>query len=441
MFKKLIVLIMAAILLITGCQAVNGVDLNKMVLNSAQIKSSQSKTTLSLDLKYSKTKVDKETLKVLNLLNHMKLEVETKMQDSNTVSLAGNIILYKKGKIPVRLYMDKKQMVILLDNAKKPIRIPVDSSSSSDQQLIKDVQTKLLAPVVRNLPNPFPAHLKVTPNTTFKVHGATVKGHHVQAQVYANELPKLLETFLTNLSKDEKAIADIVNAVNEINKATGDNTKMTKDEFKAGIEQFKQMLPELKNDPAYKSLLTSKNNLKTDIFLDKNYFERKSSTTLNINSIPDGQGLTGVTLKINNETWNINKKVTASKIKRYSNYLNENATPEQFLATLDKKKSVLYSAMTSMMYQPSKALNKSQVSVTNNKGKKADIITVKSIKNNSILKGDVIKVYSNGGNLLTVIEAKSKTAVLTVKQLGKNSGKVYVTIQHAKKAESAKVAI
>ncbi|MBI0576254.1 hypothetical protein IEC97_02675 [Neobacillus cucumis] len=437
MLKKLILLIMASVLFITGCQAVKGVDLNKLVLSSSKINSAESKTTASLDLKYAKSKVkDKDFLKVLTLLDNAKLEVYTKMQDANTVSITGNIILHNKGKIPLRLYMDKKYTVIQLDNAKKPVRVPMDNGTSPDQKLIKDVQTKLMAPVVRNLPNPFPAHLKVTANTTDKVHGVKVKGHRVQAKVYANEVPKLLESFLDNLSKDEKAIADIVNALNEINKVAGDDTKMTVENLKAGIEEFKQMLPELKTDPEFKALLTSKNNVKTDIFLDKHYYERKSYTTLNIGSIPDGEGLTGVTLKIKNETWNINKKVKASKIKKYSKYLNENATPEQFLATLDKKKSVLYSAMTSLMYSPSKVLKKSQVKVTNNKGKKADKITVKSLK-----KGEVIKVYSKTGSLIAAKESTGKTAVLTVKQLGKKSGKVYVSIIRSKHAESGKVSI
>ncbi|MDR6998657.1 hypothetical protein [Neobacillus niacini] len=437
MLKKLILLIMASVLFITGCQAVKGVDLNKMILNNAKINSSESKTTASLDLKYAKSKVkDKDFLKVLNLLDNAKLEVQTKMQDGNTVSLTGNIILYKKGKIPVRLYMDKKQMVILLDNARKPVRIPVESGSAADEQMIQDLQNKLLSPIVRNLPNPFPAHLKVTPNTTDTVHGYKVNGHKVKATVYGSEVPKLLETFLSNLSKDDAAIKEIVNAVNDVNKSMGDDTAITAEDFKVGIEQFKQMLPDLKNDPSFKSFFTSKNYIHTDIFLDKHYFERKTSTTVKIGSIPEGEGLTGVTLNIKNENWNINKKVKASQIKKYSKYLNENATPEQFLATLDKKKSVLYSTMTSLIYEPSKVLKKSQVKVTNNKGKKADKITFNSLK-----KGDVIKVYSNAGTLLAAKEATGKTAVLTVKQLGKKSGKIYVSIIRAKHSESSRVSI
>jgi len=430
MIKKLILIIMASVLFITGCQAVKGVDLNKMILNNSKITSSESNTTVSLDLKYTKSKVkDKDYLKVLNLLDNAKVEIQTKMQNTSTVSLKGNLTLKKLGKIPFQLYMDKKQVIILLDNAKKPIRISMDNSSTPNDELIKNLQTKLLAPVVKNLPNPFPAHLQVKNNITEKVHGVKVNGHKVQAAVYANELPKLLEIFLDNLLKDENSISEIINAINELSKSVGENTVITTDQFKSEIEQLKtEILPELKK-PEYASMLSKKNNFKTEILLDKKFNERKSTSVLNIGSLTDADGLTGVTLKFTNETWNINKKVKASKIK-YSKYLKEDASPEQVLATLDKENSVLYSVMTSLIYEPSKALKASQIKVINYKGKK-DKITVKALK-----KGDLIKVYSNGGTLLAAKEATGSTVSITVKQLGKKSGKVYVSIIRSKQAES-----
>jgi hypothetical protein len=436
MIKKFILVIMASVLFITGCQAVKGVDLNKMILNNSKITSSENIATATIDLKYTKSKVkDKDYLKVLDLLDNAKVEIQTKMQNSSTVSLKGNLLLKKQGKIPFQIYMDQKQVVILLDNAKKPIRMTMDNSSTSNEELIKNLQTKLLAPVVKNLPNPFPAHLIVKNNITEKVHGVKIKGHKVQATVYANELPKLLEIFLNNLLKDEKSISEIINGINELNKSVGDNTVITTEEFKNGIAQLKtELLPELKK-PEYSSMLSKKNYFKTEVFLDNKFYQRKSTSVLTIGSITDADGLTGASLKFTNETWNINKKVIASKIK-YSKYLKEDATPEQVLATLDKKSSVLYSVMTAFMYKPSQALKATQVKVINNKGKKLDTITVKALK-----KGDVIKVYSNGGTLLTGKEATRSTVTLTVKQLGKKAGKVYVSIIRSKKAESGRISI
>jgi hypothetical protein len=343
MIKRLIFVLLTSILFITGCQSIKGVNLNQMILNSSRINSAESKMTASLHLTYNKAQVqDKDLLKVLDLLNHAQLAVQTKMQNINTLSLEGNVIL-QKGKIPFRLYADKKEMVLLIDNATKPIRIPMDNGTSQNEKWIQDLQTKIFAPIVKNLPNP--KRISVQTKSE-KVQGNTVPGYKVHAEIYANEVPELLLAFLNNLLKDEKAIAQIVNAVNELNKATGGDSSMTAAEFKAGLKELKmqviQDLPELKKS----KLLSAKNYFKTDIFLDRNFFARKSSSDLNIASIEDDSGLKGIRLYVENETWNINKPVTAKKIK-YSSYLTEDATMEEFLATLDKKRSVLYKILTS----------------------------------------------------------------------------------------------
>lgn len=57
MFKKLFLVIIASIFLMTACDSVKGVNLNKMVLNNSKIKSSQSYTVVSLNLSYKKSDV------------------------------------------------------------------------------------------------------------------------------------------------------------------------------------------------------------------------------------------------------------------------------------------------------------------------------------------------------------------------------------------------
>lgn len=433
MLKKLILVIMASVLFITGCQSIKGVDLNQMILNNSKVKSAESKTTVSLQLTVNKRKAkDKEFLKVVDLLNNAKLEVQTKLQNSSTASLSGNIVL-QQGKIPFRMYMDKKKVVLLLDNASKPIVMKVDNSGAQDKWL-QDLQTKLLSPIVKNLPNPKQISVK---SATEKVHGETVKGYKVNATVNFSELPNLFIALLDNLAKDQKSLEELAAAVNELNKMTGDNSKVTAQELQEGLKQFKTeftagILPEMKNS----GMLTKNNYLKTSILVDKKFYERKSSSTFNMTGIKDESGLTGIRIKVVNETWKINKKVTATKI-RYGKYLSENASEAQFLNTLDKRRSVLYSVMTSFMYKQSAPVKGSQVKVTNNK-RKADTVLVKGIK-----KGDVIKLYtaSKGGKLLTGKQAAGTSTTLSVKQLGKKSGKVYVSIIRNGKAESARTAV
>lgn len=328
----------------TACDSVKGVNLNQMVLNNSKIKSSQSYTVVSLNLSYKKSDVkDKDYLKVLNLLNNMKFEVQTKMQNADTFSMGGFVQL-KQGKIPFQVYSDKKQMVLLLDQASKAIRIPVEQGAGNEQ-LVQSIQSNLLPSVVKDLPNP--KHISVQTNVKYKVHGQNVKGHKIHAEVYANEVPVLLLKFLDNLSKDQKALKQVATSINEISKMTGDDTVVSVTELKQFIKEFKngfnQSLPEMKKA----GMFDKRNFLKTDILVDKNFTARKSYTEIKLKKLPtDSGGLKGVTLKVTQEVWNINKKVKAQKINR-TKFLREDASEKEFLSTLDKKHSVLYRVIKS----------------------------------------------------------------------------------------------
>ena len=345
MFKKLFLVIIASVFLMTACDSVKGVNLNQMILNNSKIKSAQSYAVVSLNLSYKESNVkDKEYLKVLNLLNNMEFQVQTKMQNADTFSMGGFVQL-KQGKIPFQLYSDKKQMVLLLDQASKAIRIPVQQDVQSTGKLVQSIESNLLPSVVKDLPNP--KHINVQTNVNYKVHGENIKGHKIHAEVYANEVPSLLLKFLDNLSKDQKALRELATAVNEVNKMSGDDTVVSVTELKQFIKEFKiefnQSLPEMKKS----GLFDKRNSLKTDILVDKNLNERKSYTEIRLNKLPDESGgLEGITLKVTQEVWNINKKVTAQKINR-TKFLSEDASEDEFLSTLDKKHSVLYRVIKS----------------------------------------------------------------------------------------------
>ncbi|WP_409303064.1 hypothetical protein [Peribacillus sp. SCS-155] len=344
MFKKLFLVIIVSILLMTACDSIKGVNLNQMILNNAKIKSGQSYTVVSLDLAYKKSDIkDKEYLKVLDLLDNSKLHVQTKMQNADTFSIGGFVQL-KQGKIPFQLYSDKTQMSLLLDQASKAIRLPMQDAGSSEK-FVQNIQSKLLPSVVKDLPNP--KHINVDTNISYKVNGENVKGHKIHAEVFANEVPGLLLTFLDNLSRDQKALKEFATVVNELNKVTGDDTVVSVTELKNLLlefkAEFKKSLPEMKKS----GMFDKRNFLKTDILVDKNFNERKSYTEIKLNKLPaDNGGLNGITLKVTQEVWNINKKVTAQKINR-TKFLSADASEQEFLATLDKKRSVLYRVIKS----------------------------------------------------------------------------------------------
>lgn len=87
--------------------------------------------------------------------------------------------------------------------------------------------------------------------------------------------------------------------------------------------------------------------------------------------------------------------------------------------------------------ETSDALKKNQVKISNNKGKADTVVTT------SLTKGDVVKVYNakSKGKVLVKVTAKGKTATGTIKQLGKKSGKVYVTVTKSGQLESVRMAV
>ena len=83
----------------------------------------------------------------------------------------------------------------------------------------------------------------------------------------------------------------------------------------------------------------------------------------------------------------------------------------------------------------SPSLKKTQVKVTNGKGK-ADLVKV-----GSLTKGDVIKIYSVNGAVLAKTTSKGKRANVSIKQLGKKAGKFSVSVTKHRQRESARVTI
>ncbi|MCK6258775.1 hypothetical protein LCY76_19590 [Fictibacillus sp. KIGAM418] len=83
--------------------------------------------------------------------------------------------------------------------------------------------------------------------------------------------------------------------------------------------------------------------------------------------------------------------------------------------------------------QVTPTLKGSNVTVTNYKTK-SDTIYVKGIQKN-----DVVKVYSSKNKLLATKKATGTSTTATVKQLGKSTGYVYVTLTRGSMLESAKL--
>ncbi|MER1999545.1 MAG: PPC domain-containing protein, partial [Lysinibacillus sp.] len=141
--------------------------------------------------------------------------------------------------------------------------------------------------------------------------------------------------------------------------------------------------------------------------------------------------------------WNINLMDSKGTSVMYANTNYNDLVKGNWTSSLYLTKGTYYiriSNYTNATWKPY-TLKVSQTTVTptaknitikNNKGK-ADTITVKSVK-----KGSTIKVYNSKSKQIASVKATGTTATLTVKQLGTQAGKVYVTVQEPGKLVSAR---
>ncbi|KZE64102.1 hypothetical protein AWM68_13430 [Fictibacillus phosphorivorans] len=135
--------------------------------------------------------------------------------------------------------------------------------------------------------------------------------------------------------------------------------------------------------------------------------------------------------------------------KEYSSFVtNSDAFSGNKYTTVSLKKGTYYFVIEGyanayqktyefMFYMKSNSVKTSNVKVINNKSK-SDSISV-----SGLAKGDVVKVYNSStkGTMLASKTSTGSSALLSIKQLGTKSGKVYVTVTKAGYTESNRVAV
>jgi hypothetical protein len=406
----------AALLFLSGCQAVESVDLNKYLLNSASIKSEESQHMLSVDFTYNAKQIDDPQLvQVLSLLNHMKIKMHTVVQDQDTASVDGMLVL-QKGSIPFQLSIDGKQLVLRLDNASRPIRVLNDQTNNSDAELYQTVHEKLLPLIVRNLDNPKNVTVQDKEDT---VHGETVKGYAVHAEIAGSEIPELALVFVDHLSKDQEALSQLIEIVNSQDVPSGSQEPFTVQQLQEGLQQVKSGLQEVVENKD--QILGNRGKLVADTLLDDQLHERKSAVDLTLSGIENEQGFTGIHLHADNEIWNIDQPLQAQKITA-SQYLDvENADTKTFIGTLNKK-DVLYNVLVNDLHVLRKEVSLkvgSKTAIIDGESQTLDAAPY--IKNNSTLvpfrfiaEGFEAEVAWNGKTRQAVIQDGNTKIVLTV---------------------------
>ncbi|WP_165452524.1 stalk domain-containing protein [Paenibacillus thalictri] len=224
--KKIAALLLSAtILVLSGCQAIGGLDVGKALAGTYSIKSYEGKSVIVLDL-VPGSKIPESSMeqKLLKLLQHIEIHQDTvKMENQTTASAAGRIIIAERT-IPFQLHIMPERLTISIEGIKKPIVIDLASAEEEGAlpELVKELQAKLQAsPFLDNLRSylfkqlPNPGKISVE-SAVEKINGERVSLHKLHGELTAKEVIPLLKTFVTNVLKDDKELRDLIGQMYDV---------------------------------------------------------------------------------------------------------------------------------------------------------------------------------------------------------------------------------
>ncbi|WP_339238726.1 copper amine oxidase N-terminal domain-containing protein [Paenibacillus sp. FSL R5-0517] len=359
---------------LTGCQAVGGVDVGKAMANGASIKSGESRQSMNINIEPAKEFATENDLEMIERINSISLDIDqAKMKDAKTASIKGTLSM-EGTKLPFHLSMNESQVVIDLDGAQKPLYISLDTFQDAQalpmvdtkalEKQLEEISPKLFSFVLKHLSNP--KNISVTP-VQESVNGETLSLSKLHLEISGEEMLAMVKPFLTSVSKDEQGLKDLIGdlydvfypvleAVNEV-EGGGDETlnsivPESKDEavaslyamIKVGLDSmlvnYDQELNNLLNEtPEFKTVFGTETKLKLDFYLDSKLDIRKQNFELKV-ALPASEDLpvNAVTVSGNSEQWNIGGTVAVDEVDvsgGVMDLMKDDITPGQMLRNFD----------------------------------------------------------------------------------------------------------
>ncbi|AJS59731.1 copper amine oxidase N-terminal domain-containing protein [Paenibacillus sp. IHBB 10380] len=391
-FKIGLAISMAFLLVVlAGCQAVGGLDINKALVDSLTVKSSESKQTMSLEIVPTSSDLSKEDKKMIDLLNSFSISIDHAItQDSSTGSVEGAISL-DGIKLPFHLSMDKKTILLWVEGAKQPLSISLDAIEGADLSELELSNEKSLALMkdvgkffFKNVANP--AKISVA-SVNEKVNGEAVNLQKLHMEIHGDELVGLVKSFLTSVSKDKEGVKELIGTLYDVYYPIIETLiPMYADDYEGYYSEYKESatfgtlesiiqdkeatviylanqlqksLDKLLVDydkevqdlftetPELNELFGKDTVLSMDVMVDSKLNIRKQNMDLTV-QIPDVEGMPIKQFKIHStsEIWHVNEPVTVNKVDTSKGVmeldLNDmmGMTPGKTLRNFDQKSEV-----------------------------------------------------------------------------------------------------
>ncbi len=349
------------LIVLAGCQSVGGVDIAQVVNQSLNVKSVESKETVTVKLDVKKdAKLDPEDEQFINLLNGLQIDIHTKKESNEKMSARGELKIGNK-KLPFHISVDPKQVALDVEGAKEAIVIPTAEVDPSMAELTPDLeqmeafQKAFIQWFSKNAPNPKVATVTSGMESVF---GESKFLDRIHLEFGADETLGWIQGFVKAAIADEEGTKAFLE---EIGKLYGPLlTTMLEEEEIGGANIYKdgelfatfaykwlkenadQMLKELttgweqaiKESPELAQVLSDKTKLKLDMYSDSAKNIHKTNMELNI-QLPstDDMPVNSILIQTTSELKNHNNtvKVEPINVENAVNVMEEELTPGEWL--------------------------------------------------------------------------------------------------------------
>lgn len=351
------------LVVLAGCQAVAGFDINKALLQSIKPTSGESKQTLSVELVPAEGQISAEDQTTIDLINSFSLSIDhAKTADANNASVKGTASFDGK-KLPFHLSMDEKGLAVQVEGAKQPVYISLETENlgladmNSYQEQVEKVTTQAAEFLLKHLPNPSKISVNQGSET---VNGESVNLTNLSVEVNGEELLKLVKPFIESASKDSEGIKALAEAFYDIyypmmmyglDEESGIDEKSKAVEvaaMSAAIqEQLKIFLADYDNElaslmketPELATIFGKDTVLKMDVSFDGKLNIRKEKLELSI-ALPAAEDLPIKAIKVRTELeqWNVGGTVTVDQVDTSAGVLDvedDSVTPGRLLRNFD----------------------------------------------------------------------------------------------------------
>jgi hypothetical protein len=379
------------VLVAVGCQTIDGVDLNKALLNNATVQSMQGSFSVSLDITIDPDNppTDEKEVKLLEALNQAKLTLsDMKMESKKKISFKGSLAL-AEGEIPFQVYMTDEKLIVQLEGAKKPFAFDLTQTGAADPELQSPISKETLENLQKSFQDPKfiekfadffyghlpnPSSIKVS-RVSESVHGETLNLFEVESVVKGDELLPLLKQYIKNIAEDDQGLKDVLGVLYDILKPVILEAKsqmseedlnsnpylqtvfqFVEEDREVSINMLHSMVKiglmgalmglenvEAENAEAAHEVLNENNYAKVNMFVDSSMNIRKSETEVMITPPEEtNDGVQSIKINVVSEAWGLNQAVKADALSDEGAIVpGPDFTPYDFLNNLDEK-SELY---------------------------------------------------------------------------------------------------